>query len=103
MNFRWHGLPLISRNALPRCSFTLLVHLCALCLLLLAYPRDMCSSLFSTFYLLPILGLFLHPAIWRFIPMLMTSKTRSTARLTSSFCNSKRFTCHGHPKVMDVV
>src|SRR6218665_1256374 len=78
MNFRWHGSPLIYRNTLPLCSSTLLVRLGAL--LLLAYPRDQSLGLYSTFYLLPILVLYLHPALWRVIPMLKTSKPTGPAR-----------------------
>src|SRR6218665_2290426 len=56
----WHSL----------CSSTLLVRL-----LFLAYPRDQCLGLNSTFNLLPILVFYLHPALWR----VMTSKPTSTA------------------------
>src|SRR6218665_327879 len=58
-------------------SSTLLVRVGAL--LLLAYPRDRCLGLYSTFYLLLILVLYLHPALWRVIPMPMMSKPTSTA------------------------
>src|SRR6218665_275466 len=58
---------------LPLSSSTLLVRVAAL--LLLTYPRDQCS----TFYLLLILFLCLHPALWRVIPMPMMSKPTSTA------------------------
>src|SRR6218665_70098 len=62
-------------NALS--SSTLLVRVGAL--LLLAYPRDRCLGLYSTFYLLLILVLYLHPALWRVIPMPMMSNPTSTA------------------------
>src|SRR6218665_2931233 len=76
MTSHLHGLPLISRNALPLCSFTLLVLLFSL--LRLAFPRDLC--LFSAFYLLLILGLYLYPVLWRVILIPMSSKRTSTAR-----------------------
>src|SRR6218665_202578 len=67
----------ISRNALSLSSSTLLFRVGAL--LLLAYSRDQCLGLYTTFYLLLILVLYLHPALWRVIPMPMTSKPTSTA------------------------
>src|SRR6218665_3004162 len=94
-----HGLPLISRNALPLSSSILLVRVGAL--LLLAYPRDQCLGLCSTFYLLLILVLYLHPALWRVIPMPMTSKPTSTAwhhKLIlqfESFCMPRTPLMHG--------
>src|SRR6218665_1449830 len=64
-------------NALPLSSSTLLVRVGAL--LLLAYPRDQCLGLYSTFFSLLILVLYLHPALWRVIPTPITSKPTSTA------------------------